>query len=80
MATPRKKAAPAEPQTRVTYRVLRAFTHEGTYYAGRDVPEIGELDAETIQDRIDRKYIQEYRAHVPPAADEAPDAPPPPQE
>jgi hypothetical protein len=53
-----------ESETRLSYKVLRAFVHEGTYYAGQDVPEIGELPKPVINDRIERGYIKEFRAHV----------------
>lgn len=61
MAT--KKSETPTP-TRRTFKVHRAFAHEGTYYAGNDVPEIGDLPASVIQDRIERGYITEFRAHV----------------
>lgn len=67
------KKQSAKSDTRITYKVDRAFVHEGVYYAGRDVPEIGELPPEVIKDRIERGYIREFRAtsaapeHVTPA-------------
>ena len=64
-----ERDAATEPKTRETYRVVRAFAHDGHYYAGRDVPEIGELPEDVIKDRVDRGYIQPYRAHVPEAAE-----------
>lgn len=53
-----------EAKTRQTWKVLRAFAHEGTYYTGQDVPEIADLPKAVIEDREKRGYIKPYRAHV----------------
>lgn len=59
---PAQKPEP-KPDTRVTYRVNRAFVHDGKYFAGRDVPAIAALPPEAVKDRIARGYIEEFRAH-----------------
>lgn len=60
-------ATDAAPETRQTYRVVRAFVHDDHYYAGQDVPEIGKLPKAVIEDRIERGYIEAYRSHAPAA-------------
>jgi hypothetical protein len=74
MAEGKKSAAAGKTETRVSYAVDRAFVHEGRYYAGQDVPEIGDLPKDVVEDRLARGYIREFNTHSPAPA--VPGAPP----